>query len=192
MNQECIMDMSFIRTYYDGITKKYPNIELLGTLYNFHDLLSSKDSGPENIDGRLEFLKNEVLKRMINEEIIIWEPFYEIIKENYPYINYGSTIYKRIYEDFLPYIEEIRMNGKEVRQEIKKAVVKFSEENQTRKRKQIQNFQKYSTYFKNQIISEGNNPSELSSWIPKAQILLKNPDIFNSTCRALSMGRLRK
>ena len=171
---ECIMDMSFIRNNYDQFTDKYPNVRLLGTFYNFQDLLASKDSGEGNIEGRLEFLKNHVFDRMINEEIIIWEPYFEIIKENYPDVQIGRTLYKRIYEDFLPIIDEIRINGKEVNEQIKRSVIKFSQENQEKKKKQIEDFQKYSQIFKQQIMKESGDISEIENWKLKTRILLKN------------------
>ncbi|MCO6495131.1 MAG: hypothetical protein J5I91_05560 [Bacteroidetes bacterium] len=168
------MDMSFIRTFYDGFKEKYPSVELLGTFYNLEDLLASKDSGASNIDGRLEFLSKQVLSRMIQDQIIIWEPFYEIIKENYPDIKIGRTLYDRINRDYLPNIEEIRIHGKNVNPDLKAAVVKYSEENQAKKVKQIMDFIKYSKVFRKQIIEEGNDPAELSHWIEKTKILLKN------------------
>lgn len=172
--QECIMDMSFIRTYYDDFPKNYPNIKLLGTFYNFQDLLASRDSGEENIDGRLEFLSKEVFKRMMNEEIIIWEPFFEIIKENYPDVKIGRKLYNRINRDFLPNLSEIVKNGKNVNESIKEAVIEFSKNNQDKKTQQRGDFIKYSQHFRKEIISEGNDPNEIKHWNEKVEILLKN------------------
>lgn len=166
--------MSFIRNNYDSFPDNFPAVKLIGTFYNFQDLLASKDSREENIDGRLEFLKNQVFKRMINEEIILWEPFYEIIQENYPEVKIGKTLYNRIYEDFLPKIEEIRLKGKNVDETIKQAVISFSKTNQVRKIKQIKDFKKYSAEFKKQIIAEGGDINSLEIWKNKVEILLKN------------------
>ncbi len=171
--QECIMDMSFVRRFYDGYSEKYPDVQLIGTFYNYLDLLASKDNNSDNIDGRLEFLKNQAFKRLINEKIIIWEPFFEIIRENYPIVKMGRTLYKRITEDFLPYIDEIRMHGKDTRQELKNAVINYSEVNQERKRKQIIDFGKYSERYRNQILKEGNDPNDLSHWVSRVNSLLK-------------------
>lgn len=171
--EECIMDMSFIGNFYDGFSGKYPNVELIGTFYNFIDMLGAKKINKDKVDGRLESMKM-TFNRLNREQIIISEPFFEIIKENYPGIREGRTLYKREEEDFLPMMTLILDQGKNVTQAIKDFIVKYSEFSYQQKIKQIKDFTKFTTKFKNEIMSEGNDINEVSNWIPKVTNILKN------------------
>jgi len=169
-----IMDMSFVRTYYDDFKDRYPHKKLLGTYYNFVDLLASKDNDLGNIDGRLEFLKNQVLPRLRNEEIIISEPYYEIIRDQYNDIKIGRTLYDRIYRDFLPYLDQIATYGKNIDDDLKASIIDYTEDQQRRKLKQIKDFQHFSNLFSQQIVGEGGNVGNIDRWEEKVANYLRN------------------
>lgn len=172
--QECIMDTSFVRRFYVGFSDKFPNVELIGTFYNFIDLLVSKNLDSDKIDDQLEIIKDFGLRRIVRENIIIWEPFYEIIVENYPKVRIGKTLFDRIEEDFLPQMSEVTIHGKNISQELKEAIIKYAIDSRKKKEKQMKDFVNLSRDFKEEIIKEGNNPNDILNWVSKVETLLKN------------------
>lgn len=171
---DCIMDMSFVRKHIDGFNEKYPNVRLFGTFYNFEDLLASKENTRENINNRLESLKTNILSRLSGECIILYEPYYEIIKENRPNVRFGRTLFQRLQSGYLDHFTEIFKNGENISDDLKESIIIGAKEKQAKKSRQIEDFKKYSVYFRNAIISEGNDPNELSFWKDKVKWLLKN------------------
>lgn len=169
--QECIMDMSFIGNFYDNFYEKYPEVELIGTFYNIEDMLAAKGINNDKIDGRLKSMKS-TLGKLNRESIILNEPFFEIIEENYPGIRIGRTLFNR-YETFLPMITKILDYGENVAQEIKDAIISYSQINYPKKIKQIKIFQQHTKKIKGEIIKEGKDANDITNWIPKVTSSLK-------------------
>lgn len=109
----------------------------LASFYNFEDLLDSKRN-LKDTNLRLSRTIKSKLQNMNNHEVLIFEPFYYILKDIFPNSTFAKPLYDRINEtnpnSYLRKLSEVIELGNSIRPDLKNDIVKYAQKNKYRKK----------------------------------------------------------